>query len=148
MADLFYVHDELGRIIQASKVFDTPKGYTKQLRSGGHRFVQGVGSQLVHPEEWHVVRKVLAERPTMDVSVSKLFIKAGGTDTVVLRGAPKDVRYRVEHNLPGIGVVTPYEGTLPDGELEIGMDMPCIFTVKLGDLFPYRDFSVTIEAMA
>jgi hypothetical protein len=146
---LFLVPDGDGRIIQANKVYDAPKqDYIDQMEAMEHGYVAIEAPGLISPEKyWCPGPKNLAERSLMTVAVSKNTIKAGGVDVVVITGAPAECDFRVEVNIPGVGAVTTHAGKLPEGELEIGMDMPCLFTIYLIK-FPFRDFSVVIEARA
>lgn len=145
---VFLVHDGDGKILQAHKQFDKPnKQYIDQMEAGEHSYIKVKRETLVQPDAFYVHKKRLRRMQEMSVQVSKTVIKAGGTDKTLLLGAPKDCSYRVETNIPGVGVVVPWSGTLPDGELEIGMDMPCLFTIHLTK-FPLKDFAMQIEAVA
>ena len=144
---VFCIYDASGRIIQTNKVYDPPKNYEASIRDLGHKFVKMDRSTLVSMDHFYVGRRKVRERPVMPIDVSKKVIKAGGRDTVVLTGAPKKAEYSFDVNIPGIGVQNVQSGKLPDGELEIGMDMPCLFTVRIS-YWPYQDFAQEIEAVA
>lgn len=143
----FCIYDASGRIIQTSKVYDPPENYESSIRDMGHKFVKVDQSSLVSMDHFYVGRRRLRERPVMPIDVSRKVIKAGGKDTVVLTGAPKKADYSFDVNVPGIGVQNIQSGILPDGELEIGMDMPCLFTIRITH-WPYQDFTQEIEAVA
>jgi hypothetical protein len=142
---VYCIYDAEGRIIQSNKVFDPPRNYEATIRDFGQKFIKQDRPHLVPAEKFFVANEELVRMPAMRISVSKWRIKAGGQDTVVLTGCPASADYAVDHSLPGIGIVTPYSGKLLDGELEIGMDIPCLFTIRI-ERFPYRAFSVQIEA--
>jgi hypothetical protein len=145
---LFLVHNEDGKIIQANKLYDTPTAeYIDQMKNIGSPYIAVDRESLVRPDSWWVNNQQLCEMETMIIAVSKTAIKAGGADTVVLTGAPAGCEYRIEANVPGVGTVIPYAGTLPDGELEVGMDVPCFFTIYFSK-WPLKEFSVVIEARA
>jgi hypothetical protein len=144
---VFCIYDASGRIIQTNKVYDPPENYEASIRDLGHKFVKQDRSSLVSMDHFYVGRRKLRERPLMPITVSKSVIKAGGTDTVVLTGAPKNADYSFDVNVPGIGAQNVQSGKLPDGELEIGMDMPCLFTVRISQ-WPMQDFVQEIEAVA
>lgn len=145
---LFVVPNEEGRIIQANQVFDAPKqNYIDQMEAMENGYVTVEAPGLISPEKFWCPDGALAARDLMPVTVSKVAIKAGGVDTVLITGAPKGADYRITANIPGVGIVTPYSGKLPGTELETGMETPCLFTIHLTK-FPFRDFSVVIEAWA
>lgn len=141
----YCIYDAEGRIVQSNKVFDPPANYETTIRDFKQNFIKLDQPHLVPAEKFYVANNGLVRMPRMRIAVSKRRIKAGGRDTVVVTGCPNDADYAVDHSLPGIGIVTPYSGKLPDGELEIGMDIPCLFTIRI-ERFPYRAFSVQIEA--
>ncbi len=144
---VYCIYDAGGRIVQTNKVYDPPKGYDSSIRDLGYKFVKRDQSTLVSMDHFYVGRRKLRARPVMPIAVSKLVIKAGGADTVVLTGAPKNADYSFDVNIPGIGVKNVRSGKLPDGELEIGMDMPCLFTVRISQ-WPMQEFVQEIEAVA
>lgn len=138
---MFYaIHNEDGRITQANKVFD-PSGYDHLLNDLGLSYAKRDCGHILPPDLWFVVNSQLRERPIMPVTVSATAIRAGGNDAVVLRGCPRGCRYQVS-----TGGVTPWAGTLDGEELEIAMDVPCLFRITL-DLWPFRTFAVDIEAV-
>lgn len=139
---LFLIPDGEGRITQANKVYD-PQGYDKRLDDAGVKYVKVDHPGVLSSDEWMVSDGVVpTKRPTMRVSVSKTTIKAGDNDTAILTGAPKDVAFSV--SVSGSSV---WSGTLPDGELELSVPTPGLYHVSFNK-WPYRDFSVTIEAVA
>lgn len=143
---LFLVPNEVGKIIQANKVYDVPTDdYLGQMETMQHGYVALDNPGLISPDKWWVRDMNLTERPLMQLTVSKQSIKAGGNDTVVVTGAPKGCKFSMEVNIPGVGITIPHAGVLDDGELEVSMDMPCLFTLKF-ELWPHRDTSVVIEA--
>ncbi|MES2030830.1 MAG: hypothetical protein V4477_16745 [Pseudomonadota bacterium] len=144
---VYCIYDASGRIIQTNKVYDPPENYEASIRDLGHKFVKQDRSSLVSMDHFYIGNEEVIERPMMPIIVSKQAIKAGGADTVVLTGAPRDAAYSFDVNIPGIGVQNVQSGELPDGELEIGMDMPCLFTIRVSQ-WPYQDFAQEIEAVA
>lgn len=141
----FCIYDGEGRIIQSNKVFDPPKDYEKSIRDFGQKFIKLDQPHLVPADRFFVANEGLVRMPLMRIRVSKYRIKAGGIDTVVLKGCPSGAKYAVDQSVQGVGVVTPYSGTLPSGELEVGQQVPCFFSIRI-EKFPYRAFSVQIEA--
>lgn len=145
---VFLVHDDAGKIVQGNKLFDAPtKQYIDQMEASDRGYISLNRETLVQPDAYWIYKKRLRRMQEMTVQVSKTIIKAGGTDSVIITGAPADCEYRVDVNIPGVGTVTTHSGTLPDGEIEMGMDMPCLFTIHLKK-FPLKDFAVQIEASA
>lgn len=139
---LFVVHDDDGRINQCSKVYD-PTGYGDRLTEAGHKWVSKPDAPaLLPPEQWYVPSGVLTQRPIMPVIVSKTAVKAGGSDSAVLTGAPVNSAFGVS-----VGGVLVWSGTLPDGELELSVPTPGVYRVQF-DLWPYQSFAVDIEAIA
>lgn len=145
---VFLVHDGDGKILQANKLFDAPtKQYVDQMEANEHSYIALNRETLVQPDAFYVHNKRLRRMQVMAARVSKKIIKAGGTDTVVITGAPAECEYRVDVNIPGVGTVTTHAGILSDGEIEMGMDVPCLFTIHLTK-FPLKPFAVQIEASA
>jgi hypothetical protein len=144
---VYCIYDASGRIIQTNKVYDPPADYESSIGDLGHKFVKQDRSTLVSMDHFYVGRRKLRERPIMPITVSKNVIKAGGVDSVVMTGAPKNADYSFDVKIPGVGVQNVQSGKLPDGELEIGMDMPCLFTVRISQ-WPMQDFVQEIEAVA
>lgn len=138
---LFLIPDETGRIMQANKVYD-PDGYDNRLDDAGVSYVKVDLPGVLSPDEWMVSNGAPTERPIMAIAINKVAIKAGDNDAAVLTGAPKDVAFSV--SVQGSEV---WSGTLPDGELELSVPTPGIYQVVLTK-WPYRDFGVTIEAVA
>lgn len=132
--------------MQANKVYE-PDGYDRRLDEAGVSYIKVNRPGVLSPDEWMCSTRKgsivpVHRRPTMKVSVDKMAFKAGGNDAVVLIGAPKDVAFSV--TVQGSAVWT---GTLPDGELELSVPVPGLYHVRL-TRWPYRDFEVTIEAIA
>lgn len=138
---LFLIPNEDGRIVQANKVYD-PTGYDRRLDEAGVNYVKVDHPGVLSPDEWMVSDGSPTERPNMAVSVDKVRIHAGDNDAAVLVGAPKDVAFSV--SVQGSEV---WSGTLPDGELELSVPTPGIYQIVLTK-WPFRDFGVTIEAVA
>lgn len=138
---LFLLSNEEGRIVQANKVYD-PEGYDRRLDESGVKYVKVDLPGVLSPDEWMVSDGAPTERPMMEIAINKVAIKAGDSDAAVLTGAPKDVAFSV--SVQGSEV---WSGTLPDGELELSVPTPGIYSVALKK-WPYRDFTVTIEAVA
>jgi hypothetical protein len=144
---VYCIYDASGRIVQTNKVYDPPADYEASISDLGHKFVKQERSALVSMDHFYVSKDEISERPAMPIVISKKVIKAGGIDTVVLTDAPPNSDYSFDVNIPGIGVQNVRSGKLPDGELEIGMDMPCLFTVRISQ-WPFQDFEQKIEAVA
>lgn len=138
---LFLIPDGDGRITQANKVYD-PEGYDKRLDDAGVKYVKVDHPGVLSPDEWMVSGGEPTERPRMTVSVVKVCIRAGDNDAAVITGAPKDVAFAVS-----VGGSPVWDGTLPDGELELSVPTPGLYQVSFKK-WPYRDFNVTIEAVA
>lgn len=138
---LFLIPDGEGRIMQANKVYD-PEGYDKRLDDGGVKYVKVDHHGVLSPDEWMIADGAPTERPPMTVVISSLCIKAGDNDAAVITGAPKDVTFAVS-----VGDSSVWSGTLPDGELELSVPTPGLYLVSFKK-WPYRDFNVTIEAVA
>lgn len=137
----FAVYDEKGAITQGTKVYD-PEGYANRLRGLNYRFVERKTETILSHEHWHVTRKRLKERPTMTVAIDKAVVRAGGSDAAVLTGAPKGVAFSI--TVRGVSV---WNGVLPDGELELTVPAPGLYDLTLTK-WPFKDFRVTIEAVA
>jgi hypothetical protein len=138
---LFLIPNQDGRIVQANKVYD-PEGYDRRLDEAGVKYVKVNHPGVLSPDEWMVSDGAPAERPPMRVTVDKVRIRAGDNDAAVLVGAPNDVAFSVV--VQGNEV---WSGTLPDGELELSVPTPGIYQVSLKK-WPFRDFGITIEAVA
>jgi hypothetical protein len=138
---LFLIPDGEGRITQANKVYD-PEGYDRRLDDAGVKYVKVDHPGVLSPDEWMVSDGAPTERPSMAVAINKTLIKAGDNDAAILTGAPKDVAFSVS-----VGGSSVWSGTLPDGELELSVPTPGVYVVMLKK-WPYRDFNVSIEALA
>lgn len=145
---LFVISDDDGRILQANKVFTDVDRYDQQLKDRGYDYIRVSRDGLPSPDKWMVNKSVTApllpikERPIMPVSISKRAIKAGGSDTAVITGAPKNTAFSVS----AAGSII-QSGVLPDGELEIGIPCPITYEV-LFMKWPYQEYKFTIEAVA
>lgn len=138
---LFLIPNEEGRIVQANKVYD-PEGYDNRLDDAGLKYVKIDHPGVLSPDEWMVSDGAPTERPLMEIAVSKVCIRAGDNDAAIITGAPKDVAFSVS-----VGSSPVWSGTLPDGELELSVPTPGVYRVSFNK-WPYRDFEVTIEAVA
>jgi hypothetical protein len=144
---MFYaIYDAEGRIIQGNKVFwNGEEELTKHelnLNDMEQKFVKKDALHVLSPDHYFVKRKRLKERPNLFVTVSANTIKAGGTESAVLRGIPKGARYFITTG--GIEVA---QGVMEDTEIEIFIPVPCIYRVTL-DMWPYQTFRTDIEAVA
>jgi hypothetical protein len=141
---LFAVHDESGRLQQANKVYDI-EGYNRLLDDRGLKYVTAQTEAIPKPDAWwvDVSAKALLERPVLSALIDRRTIKAGGVDSAVIVGIPKAAAVTilaagsVLHNFKPIGAT----------EVEISIPVPCIYTVVI-DLWPYRTWTTTIEAVS
>lgn len=148
---LYLVHDEQGKITQATQVFDPTPEYEARLADLAPRHIKVKSNGLLSHELWMASTRKgsivpLHKRPPMRVAVSNRLIKAGGNDPAIITGAPKNVKYRV--SVQG-NLVWPMLGdpdVLPDGELELSVPTPGFYRVEL-ELWPYQSFAVNIEAV-
>lgn len=145
---LYAIYNPDGSIHQANKVYDS-KGlkYDDQLNDVGYKFVKAESAGLLPPDEWFVdvAAKELCARPTMHtVEVNKTTILCGDKDSCLITGIPKNASARVAMR-DGTEV---YPSFVLDAEqLEISIPVPCVYRVYL-DLWPYKTFTVEIEAIA
>ncbi|WP_316234678.1 hypothetical protein [Bradyrhizobium sp. SZCCHNR1020] len=139
---LFVVHDEAGQITQANKVFD-PDGYGDLLADHGHSFVALPDvHHLPRPGHWHVHvgSQELRERPVMPVTIDKPTIRAGGHDTALISGIPREAKvgiYAIGQLLHEVGETD---------QVEIAIPVPCVYRVRI-TLWPYKDWEAEIEAI-
>lgn len=144
---LFLISDDDGRILQANKVFTDVEKYDAQLREKGIDAVRVKHHSLLPPDRWMVNKDQsslmrVKKRPVMPVVISKTVIKAGGTDTAIITGAPNGVSFSVT----AVSTII-QSGTLPDGEMEISIPCPITYDVFLTK-WPYQDLRFSIEAVA
>jgi hypothetical protein len=130
-----------GRFTQGNKHYDPNDKYEDQIHALGQKFIKRDIPGLLSPDQWYALSGEATERPSMAVTVDKTTIKAGGTDTAVLTGAPKDVSFNV---FVGSDVV--WSGALPDGELELSVPAPGLYRIVL-EKWPYQQFKCDVEAV-
>lgn len=144
---LYAIYKPDGSIHQSNKVYD-PKGlqYDNQLHEMGYEFVKAESPGLLPPDQWFVdvATKELTARPIMTaVEVNKTTILYGDRDSCLITGIPKQARVTITTR-DGTEV---YPSFVLDAEqLEISIPVPCVYRVFL-DLWPYRTFTVDIEAV-
>lgn len=140
---LFALYNEDGSIHQANKVYE-PEGYDKLLLDRGHTFVAANFPGPVSPEHWFVNVKAqeICERPPMQVEVSKTRIRCGNSDFALLKNCPLGATFTIS-----TGGVAVHSGLLDGTDLELYIPVPCVYRVVL-DLWPYKTFTVEIEAVA
>src|SRR5262245_8408011 len=131
---LFAIYDETGDIKQAIKHYD-PAGYDKLLDDRGLQYVVKEQSEgLLRPGQWYVdAAKELRERPLLATSVDKTVIKAGGDDSALISGIPREARVRI---MAAGHVLHAFE-KLDADQLEITIPVPCAYSVTI-DLWPYQ----------
>lgn len=129
-----------GRFTQGNKHYDPDDRYEDQIHALGQKFIKRDIPGLLSPDEWYAMNNEAVKRQPMNISVSKTTIKAGVNDAAVIVGAPKEVSFNVF-----VGDSLVWNGTLPDGELELSVPVPGIYRVVL-DKWPYRQFKIDIEA--
>lgn len=137
---LYTVHED-GKITQSNKLYSfNEKDYDSRLRDIGYEFIKEQVDTLADPETEYIFRGSRSERPKMPIRLNRKRIKAGGRDAALLLGIPRKATVRVFaigemlHELTDIN------------ELELTIPVPCTYVVT-AMLFPYRDYSVTIEAV-
>lgn len=133
--------DTPGRITQGNKVFE-PEGYHKRLEELGHSYVAINSPGLLPPDYWYVLLGNIHERPTMRIKVDKKLIKAGNGEMALIKGIPKRAKYFIS-----TGGVCPFEGIMPDTEMEVIIPLPCVYKI-IFMLWPFKDYTLEIEAVA
>jgi hypothetical protein len=139
---LFAVYEPTGQLTQANKVYD-PEGYDKLLNDAGLTFVAVDTNTLPSSRDWYVnvTAKELIERPLMPIEVTKTFIKAGGADSALITGIPKQAKVMVAAAGAVLHTIDPLDAT----ELEIAIPVPCVYHVTIS-LWPFKDHVISIEA--
>ncbi|MDD1534551.1 MULTISPECIES: hypothetical protein [unclassified Bradyrhizobium] len=140
---LFAVFEPSGQLTQANKVYD-PEGYDKLLDEHGYTYIAAETNTLPSFSEWYVdvKAKELTARPVMPIAVTKTVIKAGGVDSAVISGIPKQAKAVIGAAGAVLHNVDPLDAT----ELEIAIPVPCVYRVTIS-LWPYRDHVIAIEAV-
>lgn len=140
---LFALYNEDGSIHQANKVYD-PTGYGDLLNERGYKFVAAQVEGPLSPDHWMVdiKAKELCERPVMNVSVSKTWVKCGDKDSALFTNCPKQASFCITTSDTPI-----HSGVLDATELEVYIPVPCIYRVTL-NCWPFKPFAVDIEAVA
>jgi hypothetical protein len=141
---LFAIYNEQGEIDQAIKHFD-PDGYDKLLDDRGLQYIVKEPSEgLIRPGQWYVdiTAKELRERPLLATSVDKTVIKAGGGDSALITGIPREARVQIM----AAGLVLHAFEKLDADQLEIAIPVPCTYAVAI-DVWPYQTWRTTIEAL-
>lgn len=143
---LYLVHDEVGRITQASKVYSHVKETEEQFRDLNIPFVMLEHPHLLSTDRWMIDMDTngptwVTDRPVMQVKVSKTIVKAGGVDTTVITGAPPHTEYEVQ----GAGGIL-FKGDLPNGEIEIGIPCVVVYSLLLRK-WPWQDCVIQIQAV-
>lgn len=132
-----------GTLHMVNKVYDH-EGYDKQLRDFGYKTFAKIpnASALLSPDHWHMIKDEVLERPTMNLAINKVVVKAGDNDAIVITGAPKEAAVAI--SVSGTSV---WNATLPDGELEFSAPVPGKYRISL-KCWPYKDMYVEVEAVA
>ena len=138
--------DEEGRITQASKVYSHIEQTEERYRDLDIKFLKLKHPRLLSADRW-MIKGVKEDslqvhrRQYMDITLDKFIIKAGGSDTAVITGAPKGAEFTVE----SLGEVI-HQGDLPNGEIEIGIPVPVSYKVTIRK-WPWRDSQFIIQAV-
>jgi hypothetical protein len=140
---LFAVHDATGMLTQANKVYD-PEGYDKLLDDAGLTYVAVDTNTLPSFKDWYVnvSAKELIERPVMPIEINKTVIKAGGIDSALITGIPKNAKVVVAAVNTVLHTIDPLDAT----ELEIAIPVRCVYRVTIS-LWPFKDQTISIEAI-
>jgi hypothetical protein len=152
---LYALYNPDGSIHQANKVYDHEgddergkKSYDGLLSDLGHKFVKVANAPgLLPPDHYFVdvTAEEIRERPMMGaIEVNKTRIICGDQDSCLITGIPKKATARVTMR-DGTEVYPPF--VLDAEQLEISIPVPCVYRVWL-DLWPYKTFTVDIEAVA
>ncbi len=146
---LYAIYGPDGRIIQSNKVWhaaDADSKYDYGLHDLGQKFVKRESEYVLSPDDYFVDVKVeeLIDRPSMPVEISKLHIKAGTDDRVLLTGIPTAAKYSIM-----AGSIEYQSGNLDENgtEIELSVPVPCSCTIIL-DKWPYRTFTAKVEVHA
>ncbi len=142
---LYAVYDPDGRIVQATKTYGQPE-YGKMLADHAMPYVETNAPTLISDSEWFVKTSTeeLRERPNMSIEVGRNIIKAGGSDSCVARGIPRQAFVTVTmRDGTVIFPTTKYDSD----ELEISISAPCTYRVMI-EHWPYKTFLYEIEAIA
>ena len=134
-----------GRIVQATKVYGQPE-YGKMLADHAMPFVAEDRPTLISDADWFVKTSTeeICERPTMPIEVGRKIIKAGGSDSCVARGVPRQAFVTVTMR---DGTVIFPTAKYDSDELEIAISAPCTYRVMI-EHWPYKTFLYEIEAVA
>jgi hypothetical protein len=140
---LFAVHDATGMLTQANKVYD-PEGYDKLLDDAGLTYVAVDTNTLPSFKDWYVnvSAKELIERPVMPIEINKTVIKAGGIDSALITGIPKNAKVVVAAVNTVLHTIDPLDAT----ELEIAIPVRCVYRITIS-LWPFKDQTISIEAL-
>jgi hypothetical protein len=140
---LFAVHDATGMLTQANKVYD-PEGYDKLLDDAGLTYVAVDTNTLPSFKDWYVnvSAKELIERPVMPIEINKTVIKAGGIDSALITGIPKNAKVVVAAVNTVLHTIDPLDAT----ELEIAIPVRCVYRITIS-LWPFKDQTISIEAI-
>lgn len=138
--------DEEGRITQANKVYSHTEKYEENLKAHDIDYVKLEHHSLISTDKWMVNKDknfdgLVRRRPMMPVSYDKLVIKAGGVDSAIIR-TPKKVACNIRGAQSEI-----WDFMLDDGELELAIPLPMIYTVRL-QKWPYIDRVLNVEGVA
>lgn len=146
---LYAIYGPDGRILQSNKVWhaaDADSKFEDGLHEFGQKFVKADTPLVLSPDIWFVDTKLklLAERPVMPIEISRLHIKAGVEDFVLLTGIPTGSKFRIM-----AGATEYTAGQMdPDGtQIKLSVPVPCTCKVIL-DKWPYQTFTATIEVHA
>ncbi len=142
-----YERGELdGRIVQATKTYGQPE-YGRMLADHAMPYVAQDMPTLISDAEWFVNTSTeeLCERPVLPIEVSRNVIKAGGSDSCVARGIPRQAFVTVAMR---DGTVVYPTSKYDSDQLEIvSTDAPCTYRVTI-EHWPYRTFVYEIEVVA
>jgi len=142
---LYAVYDPDGRIVQATKTYGQPE-YGKMLADHAMPYVETSAPTLISDTEWFVKTSTeeLRERPEMQIKVDRNVIKAGGSESCVARGIPRQAFVTVTMR---DGTVIFPTAKYDSDELEISISAPCTYRVMI-EHWPYKTFLYEIEAIA
>ncbi len=141
----FSFHNEDGKITSSHKVYD-PTGYDKIQHERGIKFSRH--ETPTHADlDRHWIKQSsgttsLSVRPSMNVSLSKSRIKAGGKDAARLCGVSPGATIEMSAG----GIALPPQTVPARGPVYLLEDVPGIYAITVRK-WPYRDWRGTLEVV-
>lgn len=145
---MYAVYNEDGSIQQAAKVYDQPN-YGRLLADHAMPYASINSPTLINSDYWlvHTKTEELIKRPRMNIELNKRIIKAGSKDYALFTKIPKQAKWRIMGPYNMQLFPRPGDPEILDAtEFQLSIPMPCTYVVCFS-LWPYRDYTATIEAI-